>query len=158
MDQPWLNMDQRGSAAFSVLTHGACVRKNMYPKSHFWVHIILAHASCLMAHASHASRLTPHASRVRRHDSCVRRHASGVMRHASCVRRHGSCVRRPRVRRPRVRRHASGVHASGVMRPRVRRPASCVMRRGGHSAPRHGAGGISHRLDPLGQCPRNAFH
>ena len=94
-----------------------------------------------------------------RHASCVRRpriesvqrHASGVLTHGSCVMRHASGVHAPRstLHAPRSTLHAprSTLHA-----PRSTRPAGIQQ----HSAPP--AGGISHRLDPLGQCPINALN
>ena len=69
-DQPWINMDQRGSVAFSMspsafsLQPSACRRR---------------HGSCVMRPASD--------SWLMRHASGVRRHVSGVMCPASCVMR-----------------------------------------------------------------------
>ena len=97
--------------------------------------------------------MRPRIESVQRPDSWLMRPASGswlmrpasgswLMRPASTL--HASGVHAPRVRRPRSTLHASG----------VRRPRSTL-----HLAPPGMApGGISHRLDPLGQCPRNALH
>ena len=82
MDQPWINVDQRGSAAFSVM----------------------ARVSCVMRHASCVRR--PRIESVQRPDSWLTCHAScvhaprstcpaGVLTHGSCVLTHGSCVMRP---------------------------------------------------------------
>ena len=85
-------------------------------------------------------------------------HASCVMRPDSWLTRHASCVRRPRstLHAPRSTLHAprSTLHAprSTLHAPRSTRPAGIQQ----HSAPP--AGGISHRLDPLGQCPINALN
>ena len=91
----------------------------------------MAHASCVLTHGSCVNALSPFS--VMTHASCG--HSRG-MRHASCVMRpltwHASCVMR----------HASTNVAS--IQPL-------------HSAPRRRRG-ISHRLDPLGQCPINALH
>ena len=125
-DQVWINVDQRGSSAFSM-PPSACPPWRMRPTH---VACVMAHASWLMRSASwlmrHGSCVRRHGSCVRRHGSCVRRHgscvpltwhASWLMRHGSCVRRHGSCVRRVR----RVRRHGSCVRRHGSCVRRVRR-------------------------------------
>ena len=134
-DQTWINMDQRGSSAFSLfLQPSACRRR---PDS--W---LMCHGSWLMCHASHASgvmRPTLQASGVRlmAHASCVRlmRHASGVrlMAHTSGVRlmahashsrgmrqTHGSCVMRPASGSWLIRPASDSwlmCQASGVRRP-----------------------------------------
>ena len=185
MDQPWINMDQRGSSAFSLpaVAHVSCVHalslfsvltpdsrvmrprieSIQRPDSWLMLHAsgVMAHASGVMAHASGV-----HAPRVRRHGSCVRRHGSCSTRPASGVMAHASGVHAPRSTRP-----ASTLHASGVHAPRVLTHGSCVHSRGmrhasgvrQHSAapfspPGMAPGGISHRLDPLGQYPINTLH
>ena len=106
----------------------------------------MAHASCVMR------------PRVRRPDSWLMRHASCVLTHGSRVMRHASGVHAPRstLHAPRSTLHAprSTLHAprSTLHAPRSTRPAGIQQ----HSAPP--AGGISHRLDPLGQCPINALN
>ena len=101
MDQPrinhgstWINVDQRGSVAFSLppsrlMAHVSCVR-------------LMAHVSCvrLMAHASGVRRPMRQASGVRRqtHGSCVRRPAS----HVSRPMRPASHVSRPMRQTPRA--------------------------------------------------------
>ena len=101
----------------------------------------MAHASCVMR------------PRVRRPDSWLMRHASCVLTHGSRVMRHASGVHAPRstLHAPRSTLHAprSTLHAP---RSTPTRPAGIQQ----HSAPP--AGGISHRLDPLGQCPINALN
>ena len=123
MDQVWINVDQRGSTAFSLpLQHVASACPFSLPPC------VLTHGSCVMRQAS--------TSGVRRqtHGSCVMRQASCVMRHASCVRRqtHGSCVMRQASCVMRRASHASDSwlmrQASGV--PRFRRQASGVMAHG----------------------------
>ena len=108
----WINhgstMDQHGSTWINPLQparRGSCVRKNMYPKTAFRVHIILAHAFSLPAVA--------HVSCVMAHASWLTCQASWLMRHASCVMRHGSCVMRPDswLMRP------ASTHVAGVRRP-----------------------------------------
>ena len=143
MDQPWINMDQRGSTAFSLqpsacppwLTcHGSCVMAH--------VSCVMAHASCvrLMAHASHASGVRRPASGVRRQASgvmrpasCVPRfklmaHASCVMAHGSCVMAHGSCVMRHAsgVRRQTPRAPIQPPHSAAPFSPFSRRPLSVM--------------------------------
>ena len=136
----------------------------------------MRHGSCVHA-LSPFSVMRPD-SWLMAHASCVMRHASCVMRHASCVMRHASCVMRPLTWHASthvacVMRHAS-THVACVMRPAsgvmahascVMRHASCVMRHASiqqYSAvpfsPPAWRRGISHRLDPLGQCPINALN
>ena len=139
MDQVWINVDQRGSTAFSLsLQHVASACPFSLPPC------VLTHGSCVMRQAStsgvrrqtHGSCVMRQASCVMRHASCVRRqtHGSCVMRHASCVRRqtHGSCVMRQASCVMRRASHASDSwlmrQASGV--PRFRRQASGVMAHG----------------------------
>ena len=96
----------------------------------------MAHASCVMRPAStlHAPRSTLHAPRSTLHAPRSTLHAPRSTLHAHAPR---STLHAPR----------STLHA-----PRSTRPAGIQQ----HSAPP--AGGISHRLDPLGQCPINALN
>ena len=120
MDQPWINMDQRGSTALQPARRGSCVRKNMYPKSRFRVHIILAHAFSLpaVAHASHVLD-----SCVMTHGSCVMRPTPWLMRHASHAVAHASCVHVSR-----VMCHESRMSPFSVPRPGLMRHGSRLMR------------------------------
>ena len=145
MDQPWINMDQRGSSVlqlppwrfchalspFSVQTHGSCVMRSAL--SPFSVESV-------------QRPLTWHAST---------RHAPRVMLHASCSTRHDSTRHAPRVH---VLTHAprpdSCVHAS----THSAAPFSRSIQPLHSAAPFSPRGGISHRLYPLGQCPINALN
>ena len=164
MDQPWINMDQRGSSVlqlppwrfchalspFSVQTHGSCVMRSAL--SPFSVESV---QRPLTWHAStrHAPRVMLHASCSTRHDST--RHAPRVMLHASCSTRHDSTRHAPRVH---VLTHAprpdSCVHAS----THSAAPFSRSIQPLHSAAPFSPRGGISHRLYPLGQCPINALN
>ena len=115
MDQPWINMDQRGSSVFSLSLqrHGSRV---MRPDSWLMRHAlspfsVMAHGSCVMAHGSCVSRPMRHAS-----DSWLMRPT-----HVACVesvQRHGSCVR--------LMAHASHASGSWLMRPMRQTHGSCV--------------------------------
>ena len=132
----WINhgssVDQSGSTWIK--------RLQLPPAAH--VSCVMCHVSCVMCHAlSPFSVMTPDSWLM-----CPRstRHAPRVMLHASCSTRHT----------PRVMLHVSTRHAPRVML-HVSTLAASIQPL--HSAP--GAmPGISHRLDPLGQCPINAFY
>ena len=121
MDQVWINVDQRGSTAFSLsLQHVASACPFSLPPC------VLTHGSCVMRQASTSGvRRQTHGSCVMRHASCVRRqtHGSCVMRQASCVMRRASHASDSWLMRqasgvPRFRRQASGVMAHGSCVPR----------------------------------------
>ena len=116
-DQPWINVDQRGSSVFSLSLQHVAAAFSLQPAA-----AVLTHGSCVMRHASWLIRhaLSPFSvQRVQRQASGVRRQAHGscvpLTWHASCVRlmAHASGVRRQALDSWLMRQasHASGVES-----------------------------------------------
>ena len=137
-DQPWINMDQRGSSVLqpAVIAHASektCTRKAVFGYISFWLmrsacppwlmrptSHVMAHVSCVMAHVSC----------VMCHESWLMRHASWLMAHASWLMRHASWLMRSACP-PWLMRHASWLmrHGSWLMRPTLQPHSAPFSRR-----------------------------